>query len=712
MQWRDGDQPTVTLTEEPAWLPVSAMQRGVWLDHQLAPDSPAYTLCGRVRLDGPVNEVALQAALDAIVARHAALRTTFEVRAGEVVQVVHPPRPGDLTVIDLSGQPPHQQPAAADALCAEEAQRPFDLTRLPLWRTTLIRLAGQTHLLVIARHHLVSDGQSMTLWFEALDAGYAAAMQGVCVTSQPLPAQYADYARSQEDWLQGAACARQTAYWRRQLAGAPRGLLLTPDYPRPSARGIVGVCEERSMPAHLLRRLTTMAHAHGATPYMALVAVFMLVLHRYGGTDDVVVRSPIDARDRVIFEPLIGFLINSVVLRTRLIGDPTFTAWLDQVRSAILEASANRDVPFPHVVEALRGSDGTAPPLQVPIEFAYQAWSARRQRLLGLQADIRTVETGAVRSTLALCVDQIGDEGWLRAEYRTDVFKRATIVQLLRSFVAVAEQVTADPARRLSAVATLAPADRRAVLLDVNRTQRAGTPSSLPDWLARTPVSSDAPAVIVGAEDPDGGTTWTHGALRTAVAAEAARLYAAGVGTATPVAVCLPRGIDLIIALWAIVEVGGALVPLDPEAPVARRQAMLADCGARVVIADAAAAAWVGPTAKVLPPDDRAAGHHPPPPPTRPDPEDAAYVMLHIWVDRTAQRSGDHATRPVQSAALDVGHVRFHRVGPHCAEDAVHVRCVGVGMGGAAAGGWMRGGGRTERTSRPHRWCGRCGREA
>ena len=169
MEWREGDERTAKLAGEPAQLPVSAVQRGVWLEHQLAPKSPAYTLCCAVRLDGPVEIVALRAALDAIVVEHAVLRTTFVVQTGELRQVVHPPQPADLTVIDLSLRPAHERSAAAKAICAEEAQRPFDLTRLPLWRTTLIRLEHDAHLLVIARHHLVSDGRSMTVWFESLD---------------------------------------------------------------------------------------------------------------------------------------------------------------------------------------------------------------------------------------------------------------------------------------------------------------------------------------------------------------------------------------------------------------------------------------------------------------------------------------------------------------------------------------------------------------
>jgi amino acid adenylation domain-containing protein len=613
-----------TATRPPAWLPMSQLQRGMWWEQQLAPESPAYTLCNSARLEGPVDVGALQEALDVIVARHAVLRTTFVVRDGEPGQVVHSPRPAALSIVDLTSRPAPERWAAVDGICAAEARRVFDLTRLPLWRTTLIRLAPELHVLVVARHHLVSDGRSMTVWFEELDAAYLARVHGVPAALPPLSAQYVDVIRRQQTWLSSAECARQTRYWQHQLAGAASGLVLSPDYPSPRAAGTVGASESGPLPARVLRPLTAMAHAHAATSYMALLAVFQLVLHRYGaGALDLVVRSPIDARGEVAFESLIGFLINTVVLRARLTGDPPFVVWLAQVRDTVLAAQANADVPFPHVVAAMHAVEGSEAPLRVPIEFVYQAWPAQRGHVLGLPADIRIVESGAVRSTLALCVDQIGDEGWLRAEYRTDVFAPATIARLLRSIGAVAQQVASDPSQRLSTISVLAPADRRVVLLEVNRTGRKGTRRSVQEWVAQTSVSPDAPAVIAA----DGTTTWTHGALQVEVHRVASRLRSTGVGAGTFVAVCLPRTIDLIVALWGIVEAGAAFVPLDPEAPLVRRREMLADCGARVLIADASASGWAGPDLQVMAPRGSLEPLPPPLPPVSPDGHHPAYVM-------------------------------------------------------------------------------------
>ena len=608
-------------TTQPAWQPLSASQAGLWLEHQLAPTSPAFTLCGATRLHGPIDPDALRTALDTIVRRHESLRTTFTLRRGTPGQQIHQQASADFHVIDLTDTTEPERTGAADRICRQEARRPFDLTRLPLWRTSLLQLTPHDHILLVSRHHLLSDGRAMAVFFGELDALYAAAANGRAPIVPAWPTQYRDFTQWQNHWLTTPAAHAQRDYWRTQLRGLPTAPILPADHPadHPAGQesGPIGTAMDCSPPPGLFRRVNQVALTHSVTPYTLLLAVFTLVLHKHSGATDLVVSSPVDARARVDFEAMIGFAVNSLPLRTTLRGDPAFETWLRQVQTTVLKAQSNKDVPLPVIAEDLRRSKNPAPSLSV--EFAYQAFAPGPARTLDLPAHTRMVPTGAVRSDVALCIDQFGDQGAIRVEYRTDLYTELTIAQLLRSVVAVTEQVLSDPRQPVSAIVGIDAADQRTVLRDVNRTRRDHVPTSLAAWISRGNREPTAPAVITDPVGTAPGNVITHADLDVRCAALAAHLRALGVGPGSFVAVSLPRDIDLIVALWAIVQAGGAFVPLDPEAPAARRRWMLTDSGATVLITDQDNPEWACPGVTVIsptPPADTKPGHAGDPPST------------------------------------------------------------------------------------------------
>ncbi|MBW3655532.1 MAG: non-ribosomal peptide synthetase, partial [Gemmatimonadetes bacterium] len=334
-------------------LPLSFAQERLWFLEQMEPGSAAYNIPAALRLTGTLDEQALRGALGEIVRRHEALRTTFTAANGAAVQVVHPPAEVPLPVRDLGELPEPAREAEVLRLAGEEAARPFDLERGPLFRAGLLRLRKPEYVLLLTMHHSVGDGWSLGILYRELSTLYAAYREGRPSPLAELPIQYADFALWQREHLRGKVLETQLAYWRARLAGAPALLELPTDRPRPAVRSHQGARVRRSLPGELARALKSLAQRDGATLYMVLLATFQTLLSKYSGQEDVVVGSPVAGRARPEVEGLIGFFANTLVLRAEISGDPSFRALLGRVREATLEAYEHQEVPFERLVEEL-----------------------------------------------------------------------------------------------------------------------------------------------------------------------------------------------------------------------------------------------------------------------------------------------------------------------------------------------------------------------
>jgi len=444
------DIPPLTSGNRGTSIPLSFVQQRFWLLDQLEPGNPFYNIHIGIRMHGSLNQKALERALEAIVVRHEILRTCFVDSQGDPSQVVNPSGGVPLPVIDLGGLPNPAQEAEATRLAELEARRPFDLSRGPLLRVTLLRLADQENILLLVMHHIVSDGWSMGVLYRELAVLYEAFCDGESPSLPDLPIQYADYAIWQRQWLQGDVLEEQLSYWKTRLEGAPALFEIPTDYPRPAVQQFQGSSRPVVLSAELTEALKTLGRSRGATLFMTLLAAFKVLLYRYAGQEDLVVGSPIAGRNHVQTENLIGVFINMLVLRTSMSEDPSFYEFLGRVRQVTLDAYSHPDVPFERLVETLKlkRSLGYNPLFQVM--FALQNAHESPIQLSGLALNSFRINKGASKFDLSL--GMVERDGALRGElaYNTGLFSESTISRMADDLRSVFEAVVARPEERLS----------------------------------------------------------------------------------------------------------------------------------------------------------------------------------------------------------------------------------------------------------------------
>ncbi|WP_240360969.1 condensation domain-containing protein, partial [Pyxidicoccus caerfyrddinensis] len=433
-------------------LPLSFAQQRLWVIDQLEPGNAAYNMPTALRLRGPLDVPALQQSFTALVERHESLRTIFSLHDGQPIQVIHPHPRFPLPLVDLSALPADEREAEARRQTRLETQRPFDLARGPLLRALLLRLDAQDHLLIGTMHHIVSDGWSMGVLVRELAALYAAHATGQQARLPAMPVQYADFAAWQRSWLRGEALEQQLGYWRQQLSGAPPVLELPTDKPLPSVQSSRGARVPVQLSPRLTAQLSALCQHEGTTPFMALLAVWQLLLSRYSGQDDICVGSPIAGRTRAETEGLIGFFVNTLVLRTRVDPRATFRELLARVRTTTLGAYEHQDAPFEKLVEELQPqrSLSHSPLFQVmlvllntpaaSLEVAGGPGSTSPLRLEAVDLDLPGTKFDL---TLSLAQTPDGLSGTLA--YRTDLFERSTVSRLLEHFATLLESAVSSP---------------------------------------------------------------------------------------------------------------------------------------------------------------------------------------------------------------------------------------------------------------------------
>jgi len=454
------DQKDVPAAPSPENAPLSFGQERLWLLDRLDPGSAAYNTAAALRLTGELDVPVLARTFAEIERRHSVLRTTFrEGGGGRPVQVVGPPRPAELAIVDLS-HVCSQEPALREAIDVEVSQ-PFDLSRGPLHRLRLFRLGAREHVLVATLHHIVSDAWSMAVLGRELTAIHAAFAAGLPSPLPELPLQYADYSRGQRERLQGAVLEEQLLWWRERLAGAPEVVEMPPDRPRPAARRFRGGLRTRRLPLDLSEKVARLCRERSVTPFMALLAAFEVLLHHRSGQTDLVVGVDIANRNPPETEALLGFFVNQLVFRVDAGGDPAWVDLLERVRETAAGAFAHQDVPFERLVEELRPQRSLARNPLFQVMFGLYNVPEAAAALGGLEIAPFEIEGDAAVFDLSLYLSETPDGLQAMLRYDVDLYKEATMDRLLDDFEAVVRRVVEAPDERLSALGEHLAGERR-----------------------------------------------------------------------------------------------------------------------------------------------------------------------------------------------------------------------------------------------------------
>ncbi len=578
-------------------FPLSFAQQRLWFLDRWSPGSAAYNSPMALRLSGRLDADALARALSEVVRRHEALRTVYLDLEGRPVQRVQPAAPVPLPVDDLSSLPGAAREAEARRLTDAETGTPFDLARGPMLRARLLRLGEREHVLVMVTHHIAFDG-SVGIFFRELSALYAAFARGWASPLPEPPIQYADFAAWQRERLQGELLDAQLAWWRERLAGAPPALQLPVARPVPRVRTDRGEGFRFAFPAELSGRARELARAEGATTFMALLAAWDALLHRYTGESDLLVGTPVQVRTRPETEGLVGCFTNTVVVRAPAEGSSTFRELLRRVRDAALGAFAHGEVPFEKLVDELHPERDPAQNPLFQVMFVVHPGTPAAEMRMGDVA-VEPVSTDTGRSRLAILLGMTdGDDGLGGVlEYGLDLFDRAAVERMLGHFRALLEAALADPETRLQDLPLLSETETRRVLHEWNDTD-GDYPRGVcihQMFEARAAAGPEAVAVVCGER------ALTYGEVEREANRLARRLRGLGVGPGVYVGVHLERSAEMVPALLGILKAGGVYVPVEIGHPPARTAAVLGSLGVACVVTQAAHAGGLAALAPELP---------------------------------------------------------------------------------------------------------------
>jgi amino acid adenylation domain-containing protein len=570
-----------------AFPPLSFAQQRLWFLNQMEPNNPFYTITRAIVLEGALDLSAMRRTLNEILRRHEVLRTSFAIKDGRPAQIIAAYQPLTLPVANLQGLPEIEREHEAARLAQETAQRPFDLSASPLLRANLLRLGERRHVLLLTLHHIVADGWSIGVLYREIGALYNTFAHDRPSPLPELPRQYADYAIWQQQWLSGDVLARQSAYWKRQLADIS-ALQLPTDHARPAAQTFRGASRPLLVPKPVTEALKALSHHNEATLFMTLLAAFQALLHRYTAQDDIVIGSPIANRNRAEIENLIGFFVNTLVLRGDLSGNPRFRELLPQVRRVALDAYAHQDLPFEKLVEQLQPERDLSYNPLFQIMFGLHNVPMAPMRLSDLTLTPQTIDNGRTKFDLAIELWE-ASEG-LRGffQYGTDLFEASTITRMVGHYQTLLASVAADPDRRIADLPILSASERHQLLIEWNSVAAAAPRARcvyrlFEDQARRRP---DAVALVYSASEMGYGAEerLTYRELNRRANQVAQVLRNLGIAPAMPVGICLERSLGLVVALLGVLKAGGMLVPLDPTHPQERLALMLEDAQVAALI--------------------------------------------------------------------------------------------------------------------------------
>jgi amino acid adenylation domain-containing protein len=560
----------------------SSAQRSLWFLDQLAPGSALYNLHTAARLASELNVAALERSLNEIVQRHESLRTAFKDVEGEPVQAVAANLEVKLQVVDLTAVPQQQREDTAYRLVAEEAEKPFDLSTWPLIRAHLVRLDREDSVLLVVFHHIVCDFWSVEIFTRELNILYEAFCAGKPSPLSELPIQYGDFAEWQSEWLQGAEAAAHLDYWKKQLADLPV-LQMPTDWPRPLEPSFAGAEHGFWLDEPIYEGLLSLSQQENVTLFMTLLAGLQILFHRYNDQRDFAVGTPIASRQRAELEDLIGFFVNSLVLRSDLFGNPTVAELLSRVREIALEAYAHQDLPFEELVRELKPERGLGQNPLFDVHFQVLKDIGSSDSPAPLRGDVYEIEGATAKFDLAIDFWEYPDGLWANIEYSTDLFSEQTIARMECHFRTLLAAMVANPQLPISELPILSETERRQVIREWNNTAVTYESNKCLHHLFEAQVELTPGAIAVIFQ----GEQLTYAELNRRSNRLAHRLIAGGVGPDAIVGICAERCIEMITGLLGILKAGGAYLPLDPSYPVERLHFMLREARPRLLLSQA-----------------------------------------------------------------------------------------------------------------------------
>jgi amino acid adenylation domain-containing protein len=558
--------------------PISAEQKNVWLHAAMAPDVPLYNEALTIHRFGSFNRTALERAFAELVRRHEIWRTSFRMKDGQLHQIVHPELPIEMPFTDVSGRPKAEREQAALEIATADARRPFDLAQGPLLRARIVRLAPDNHRLYVTLHHIIFDGVSIyRVIVPELAALYDTYARGGQPDSLPPRIQYGDYALWRERQLTGSRMDRELEYWRGRLSGELPVTRLPTDRPRPAQSTHRGSMETFTLSTALTESLKALGRNEGVTLYVALLAAFKALLHRYTGQDDIVIGGVTDMRRRPELADTVGYFLNSLPLRTQPSSAESFRDYLAKVQDAVVGALDASTIPFDRLVREFKPKrEGSTHPI---FQILFSIEPPPPQIDAGWDLTQMDVTVGIAKFDLYLELDERPDGIIGRFLYSTDLFDAATIRRMIGHWTTVLQAVVADPLCSLGRLPLFTPEESEALLAQTDGAIRAYPRTTLHQWFEwQARKTPDAVAI------EHDGRTCRYSELQKRVAAIAAQLRRAGVKRGSLVGIMLDRSFDMVAGLLGIMKAGGAYLPLDPRLPAARLAMLMADAEPTVLL--------------------------------------------------------------------------------------------------------------------------------
>ena len=560
-------------------IPLSFAQERLWFLDQLEPGSAAYNIPTATLIEGNLDVVAMEKALNEVIKRHEALRTTVTVAKGQPAQVIRPELWLTLPVVDLSVFTEYESEAEARRLIAEYAQQPFDLSGGPLLRVYLLKLNHNKHIFVTI-HHLIADAWSIGILFNELSAFYDLYSGGQSSPPPKLPVQYADFAVWQREILQDDILDYQISYWKKQLKNYLAVVEIPIDRPRPAQQSFRGARQSIVFPENLTAAIKQLSRRESVTLFTTLLAAFKTLLYRYSGQEEVVIGSPIAGRNRTEIENLIGLFANTLVLRTDLSENPSFRDLLKRVREASFGAYAHQDLPFEKLVEELQPERDLSRNPLFQVMFVLQNAPNSVLNFTRLTSRRLEIDSGTSKFDLTLSLAEQDRKLVGSFEYSTDLFDHPTIERMVGHFQTLLEGIVGDPDQRISDLPILTEAERRRLLFEWNNTEADYPKDKCIHELFEEQVKQTPDAIAVTFE----GQRLTYRELNTKANQLAHHLRRLGVGPGRIVGICLERSLEMVIGLLGILKAGGAYLPLDPSYPRERLAFMLEDAEVSVLL--------------------------------------------------------------------------------------------------------------------------------
>jgi amino acid adenylation domain-containing protein/non-ribosomal peptide synthase protein (TIGR01720 family) len=582
LQW---ERPTIQHISHQGIVPVSFSQERIYFVHKLAPENSAYQFQATMDIRGNLDVEALQRSLDEIVRRHEIFRTTYQEVNGKLYQVIHPHPGAAFRVVDLRSIPEPERQIQAQKLAEAEVLTHLDLTQLPIVQWAVFQVSEQEYIFTHVEHHMAHDGWSFNVFLSELVTLYAAFSAGKPSPLPELSYQFADFATWQREWAQTKEAQAQLVYWQQKLAGIPPLLELPYDRLRPQEQTYHGENARMELPVDLCESLRVFSHQEGATLFMTMLEAFIILLHRYIGQDDIFIGSAVANRRMHQIENMMGMVVNNLVLRTDVSGNPSVRELLDRVRQVTMEAYTNEDVPFDKVVEAIRPvrnlshnplfqvmfsfHNSAKPYLKFP-GFDFTLHEPANNKSAKFDLDFLVIprfeqsvqsgaKTGAKGITLVL-------------EYNTDLFDAETIEAMLEQYEQVLIEMLANPAAGIGQIPLITPSQQK-LLGEWNQTDRENTQNQCIHKLFELQVELTPDAIAL----KQNGQKLTYRELSDRANKIAHYLQSLGVKPETLVGICVDRSLEMIAGLLGILKAGGAYVPIDPAYPQERITEMIVD---------------------------------------------------------------------------------------------------------------------------------------